>query len=131
MYALIFSPNRLGQQLFVCPHRLGLYYDILLWPVNNDAYKHHAYNIYRLCIATLAYTVWVWYWKLLCKISYSPCFLPGDDKQQSHDNFMMWVDKVYDDSRLPCYCKVKSSDGTTLLKGVYHHLTHEQADRIY
>jgi len=37
---------------------------------------------------------------------------------------------LYDDIGLPCHCKVKSSDGTTSIKGVYHHLTHEHEDEF-
>lgn len=50
------------------------------------------------------------------------------NEQGSINNVFTWLNRVYDDSSLPCSCKVKSSNGTFNINGTYHHLTAEQAD---
>jgi len=57
------------------------------------------------------------------------CFRLGDNKEQSLKIFEGWLDTLFDESGLPCYCKVLNANGS-VASGLYHHLTGEQADNF-
>jgi len=62
------------------------------------------------------------------KISY--CFLTGRDAQESYNNFFNWLDHVYTEAQMPCDGLVEAFEERKKIKGCYHHLNGEEADRF-
>ena len=57
-------------------------------------------------------------------------YILGQDARESHSNFMQWLDTVYANEDLPSNGLVNALTRHRKVKGVYHHLSGEEAHKF-